>query len=596
MWPYFSEDGEKVARAVYTIENPFHENLQDLSEFSSELRISDHVFDIQVRAKLGVSIKQPRVDRSRHIETIEPVVDPRSLKTNNRLINSKAPSTTQHAAKHPPTVPLRNPSETTTSKSNPNATNRKPDVNPPRLDPSKRPRLDQPISYSPLQNSHQNTKSSSGWNQPLNSAKSTANLNQTRPNPVGYQPDYRSTVNAFKSPGPMSQQAVGHRFSSFSPTLNPNLVTIQTDLRSPVASAEVPRRPAARLAFGNFQQPQDIRIGSKQSENFQFQTHRMNYNPHLDPRKQQQPPPIRNSACALDPRMQNNYCRAQQKPAQIAANDPRMRANRTETGGVRQAKGPPSSETKDQQQAGDANKRREEFQRREEQIRRKEQALAKKVLELEMETGQKQGQRKSSSDPFAIDRTRAISGDAVDAGPSIQEFKRSQRSFEEEDDRPKVGDYAPMSEILKTFSKEKTPCKATDGRSKNGDCLSLPTDLNSADLANCVAKTGGAPKPASSIGSSRRVTMVRSSQPVADEPSKRIRLDHPYSKTDALATDSDDSFLDSPVSTDTADTAEMEIDPSIESIVSGKIDAEMGRIEEEGGMDLEAKLRRLLDE
>lgn len=565
MWPYFSEDdAEEVTRAVYTIENPFHENFQDLSEFSSELRISDHVFEVQVRFKPGVSVKQQRVERPKTVEIVEPI-DPKSLKTNSRIINSKTPSTP--AGKQSSAVPPRNQPEATgkanatTSKPNANATNRKPDANPPR--PVRRP--DVPISASPLQNSHQNTKSSPGWNQPPPSAKSTAN--PIRPNPASYQPDYRSNV--FKQPAPMcglSQSAASHRpYSNFPPSSNPNLVTIQTDQRSAGAPLRQPP-PGPRLAFGHLGQSHDIRLGTNQSENFQCRN--INYNANFDPRK---PPPMRNSACALDPRMQNNYSRAAPKPAQIAANDPRMRANRTET--------------RDQLQA-DANKRREELQRKDEELRRKEEECAMKERELEMTIGTKQ--RRSGSDAYAL----SITGSDTVQVPtgkffSIAEFQKSQTSSVEEDVRPKKSDYEALSEILKSINKEKTPDKA-DESTKNG----LPIVL---DTANSVARAGGAPKPAGSTGASRRVTMVRSNQPAAVEPSKKIRLDHPYSKSDGVNTDSDDSVLGSPVSTDTADTVEMELDPAIESIVSSKIDAAMRRSDDQDGTDLEAKLRKLLE-
>lgn len=599
MWPYYSEDGEKVARAVYTIENPFHEAFQDLSEFSSEAQIADYVYDIEVRAKLGVSINQkPRyADRVRLIEPGN-LVDPRSLKTNDRLINSRPPSAPPSAPQQQqrPTNPLRTLSRTPHEglgkphHRNETIPNRKPDP-PSRIDLSKRPKLDMSISYSPLQNSHQSTKSSSGWNKTLNSAKPTAASNPIPSNPANYQPDYRSSV--FKTPAQLPQQQASHnRFYNMSQSFpsNSNLVNIPTDSRPPStpAAADLARRPqppGPRLAF-SFQPTQDIRIGANQSENFQVRT--LNYNPNSTarpPPPQQQP--IRNSACPLDPRMQNNYSRAQPTPPQVAANDPRMRANRTqENGGQQRA----NSLTQDRTR--DANKR-EELQKRDEQLRRKEQELARREAEME----KNHDPRRAGSDPFAVDRSRTGNGDAkscpssgsFSSGLSMSAIKAIGTSNFEEDVKPKLGDYAAMTEILKRFkspSPSKTPKPAEVSSRKDGS--SLPNTFQSL-LQNCVSK---AREPTSNQAPSIAPfgKTARSPSGPSDESSKRIRWDHSYSKNDILSTDSNDSFLDSESTT----SADMELDPFIESIASSRIDAEMGR--DGTAMDVEANMRKIMGE
>ena len=312
MWPYFSDDGEKVPKGVYSIENPFHELHQDLSEFSNDARTADHVFEAEVRAKLGASLKQFRADPNRHTEFIEP--HPK---------RSRVPATNL------PQNPLRN---LTTIR-------RKHGL----FDPNKRMKLptDLQISSSPLQNLHQNIKSgSAGWNN-LRNAKSSSpksSSNSVQLNPANLQPDYRSS--AFKSPAQL--QSSGNRFT--------DTPQIFADPRS--ATTEMARRPqpsGLRPAF-SFAQPSDIRIGANRSGNFQVRT--INYNPN-PPRPQE----IRNSACSLDPRIQNNYSRAQTTP-QSAMDDPRMRANRTETDGQRQA----STVQRKQESSRDTNKR-EELQR-----------------------------------------------------------------------------------------------------------------------------------------------------------------------------------------------------------------------------------------
>ena len=144
---------------------------------------------------------------------------------------------------------------------------------------------------------------------------------------------------------------------------------------------------------------------------------------------------------------------------------------------------------------------------------------------------------------------------------SIKAIKAIQTTNFEEDVKPRSGAYDAISEILERLNKQKALSSPgpVDEKSRKSDS-SLPNQAQPFDP-------------------SRKMPEVTR---------QRIEWDHSYSKTDKLSDESDSTV-----------SAEMELDPFIESIASSLIESEMGRVDADQltGSDLvEANMKKIMGE